>query len=157
MKPVHNMPFVKTAEGDVVTPDVVAAMSSIVTRQTNGQLYETQSGLDALRQCSTVIVEDDTVPQGFDEGYVYDGGPGNLFTAMYGDGGSELTVASYGYLRMFNQTQVTREKHFTSHRPPGKYSLWAPTRRSRQGGVALGEMEIQAGVESGLANCIREI
>lgn len=157
IKPVHSMPFIKTKEGDTIVPDLVVAMSSITTRQTNGQLYETQCGIDALRNSAIFMFKDDPYPQSFDEGYVYDGETGDLFTTLFAGGSDEITVASYGYLRMFNQTQMTRERHFTSHRSPGKYSLRTPVRRSKGGGVALGEMEVQVGIASGLANCMREI
>lgn len=80
----------------------------------------------------------------------------NTLTIM-GDGSVCPTKTTYGFLRMVPQTHMTRERHFTSHREAGERNLRTPTRRSRGGGVAIGEMEIQVATASGLSNTIREI
>lgn len=79
IKPVEDLPIVETSEGDSVTPDIVVAMSSIVSRQTNGQHYESQSGIKALRNCGIVIVESHSVSKEFDEVEIINGRTGEYF------------------------------------------------------------------------------
>lgn len=67
------------------------------------------------------------------------------------------TAVSFGYNRMFAQTQMSRERHHTSHLSPGGRSLRTTSGRSRGGGVAWGEMDIQASVAAGLVHCNEEI
>lgn len=45
----HNMPIAHQPDQGDVVPDVVVAMSSIVTQQTNGQLYEAAKVMSALK------------------------------------------------------------------------------------------------------------
>ncbi len=67
------------------------------------------------------------------------------------------TEASLGYVRVCNQSQMTRERHFTSHRSMGRNTLRTPTRRSRGGALRDGEMEVQAMTASGLSACTEEL
>lgn len=159
----ENMPIAYHPEHGQITPDVVVAMSSIVTRQTNGQMYEAASTLShmaAKSKLPAVINACDIADIG-DEFTVTDGNTGmSYMTAVVDDDGKfsmQETKASMGFVRMFNQTQMTRERHHISHISPGTRSVRTQTGRTRGGGVAWGEMEVQALSSSGLQHCNAEI
>lgn len=158
-----DMPIAHHPTQGTVIPDVVVAMSSIVTRQTNGQLYEAakamsvmQSGTSApavVRACETTDLGEDVE--------VFSGITGERYaTATYDSNGKlkmKPTRATLGMVRMFNQTQMTRERHHVSHLGPGKRAVRTQTGRTRGGGVAWGEMEVQALSSAGLHSCDEEI
>jgi hypothetical protein len=159
----EDMPIARHPKHGTIVPDVVVAMSSIVTRQTNGQLYEIAASLSAMaNKCNLpVIVNACDVADVGDEFTVIDGSTGMPFTtAITDDNGNikmEPTKASMGFVRMFNQTQMTRERHHVSHITPGSRSVRTQTGRTAGGAVAWGEMEIQALSSSGLQHCNAEI
>lgn len=158
-----DMPIAYHPKHGTIVPDVVVAMSSVVTRQTNGQLYETAASLSAMANKSDVpvIVSASDVADIGDEFTVTDGLTGTLHTtAVIDDNGNinmEPTRASMGFVRMFNQTQMTRERHHVSHIAPGSRSVRTQTGRTAGGAVAWGEMEVQALSSSGLQHCNAEI
>jgi hypothetical protein len=152
-----DMPIAHMDDGQTYIPDIVVAMSSIICRQTNGQLYETQHGLDVLKNNAFRIVGDNDTLDNFEEVYVTDGMTGKYFTTIDANENIIPTRASFGYVRVNNQTQMTREKHHTSSKSVGKHTAKTPVRRSRGGGVTLGEMEIQAALSSGLRNIVTEL
>lgn len=159
----EDMPVAHHPVHGIIVPDVVVAMSSIVTRQTNGQLYEIAASLSAMaNRCNLpVIVNACDVADVSDEFTVVDGSTGLPFTtAVIDDNGTttmQKTRASMGFVRMFNQTQMTRERHHVSHITPGSRSVRTQTGRTRGGAVAWGEMEVQALSSSGLQCCDSEI
>ena len=161
MRP-EDLPIIRT-KGYQLIPDVVVAMSSIVTRQTNGQLYEAAKTLELLSTSARIpcVVSDNERADVSQDFTVLDGHTGKPWTTEFiRDDGSvsvELTAVSFGYTRMFAQTQMSRERHHTSHLSPGGRSLRTTTGRSRGGGVAWGEMDVQASVAAGLVNCNEEI
>lgn len=160
---VEDMPQIVLEDGETMIPDVVVAMSSIICRQTNGQLYDAQASLNAVRDGKSKVVRETDIPESFDECYVMDSRTGKMHvTWVYEDGDmkkprARLTRASFGFPRMFNQTQMTRERHFTFSRDVGPGNLRTPTRRSRGGGVTFGEMEVQAACAAGLSFSVAEI
>ncbi|KAF2861616.1 hypothetical protein K470DRAFT_256745 [Piedraia hortae CBS 480.64] len=115
------MPVAHSAKHGTIIPDVVVAMSSLVTRQTNGQLYEAACALTHISMGSRlpVAVDADAVFDVNDEFTVTDATTGEPYmTAVVGDDGEiymQETLATLGIVRMFNQTQMTRERHHVSH------------------------------------------
>lgn len=145
----EDMPVAYTSCGAIV-PDVVVAMSSITTRQTNGQMYESAHALNVVRDGGPVpaVVHNGNRFTDFEDVSVRRGATGKLFmTAVRNDANATelaLTKATIGMVRMFNQTQMSRERHHVSHLSMSKYTLRTPTGRAKGGAVAWGEMEVQA-------------
>ncbi|OBR02035.1 DNA-directed RNA polymerase [Colletotrichum higginsianum IMI 349063] len=140
----EDMPQAITDAGGVVVPDMVVAMSSIICRQTNGQLYETHKSMESARLAAMSIAQAGERWDVTEKVTVMKGSSGRMYHTCLANGTMELTKASLGFLRVRNQTQMTRER---------KNTLQTPTRRTRGGGVAYGEMEVQAAVAAGLTNC----
>jgi hypothetical protein len=160
----EDMPICYTKDGRRIIPDILVAVQSIISRQTVGQVYETGAGMEAVRaSLKTVIAEVDKASSLGDEVRVMDGRTGQWCkTVMTPKDGLDHPVlrsskATLGYVRLMNQSQMTRERHFTSHRSVGPNTLRTPTRRSKGGALRFGEMEVQAAVASGLAMCAEEI
>lgn len=141
VKPYDDMPVAVLKTGESIIPDMVVAMSSIICRQTNGQLYETHRAVNAIQESKIQTIEAGETSSVMDEVYVRSGTTGKMYTtAVGGSGRMSLTKASLGFIRVHNQTQMTRERHFTSHRKVKSSTLRTPTSRPRGGGVALGGM-----------------
>lgn len=161
---MEDMPVCYAKDGTTIIPDVIMAVSSIVTRQTLGQVYESGASLERIKDPSLdpVIPPDATAPLGEDV-RVMDGRTGEFYTtALHGEAGPgsiELkeTVSTIGFVRVCNQSQMTRERHFTSHRSMTSRTLRTPVRRSRGGALKEGEMEVQATVAAGLVSCVSEL
>ena len=161
--PYEEMPIAIHPTHGKIIPDIIMAMSSVVTRQTNGALYEAARSLSAISQYETlpIVTESGDRCSVEDEFKVISGATGKPFyTLIYDDTGTirrVTTRATAGFVRIFNQTQMSRERHQVSHVSPGKYSLRTPDGRRRGGGVAWGEMEVQASSAAGLQCCDEEI
>ena len=161
--PFEDMPIVYHPVHGNVVPDVVMAMASVINRQTNGQLYEACKAMSILRDKGSIpsVVKEGDIFDVSDECGVSRGSTGEAFRTAYrsADGSVKLrpTRATFGYMRMYSQTQKSRERHQVSHLSPGRNTLRTPTGRARGGGVACGEMEVQAGTAAGLHNCVSEI
>ena len=154
--PAADMPFGITDGGVTVSFDIVMAISSITNRQTNGQVYEACAGVDALEQCSPQTSGRHR-PRLDRDVIICDGRTGDEMRTVFGDDTVEVSRATYGFTRVFSQTQMVRERHHATHLVPGERSITAPTGRSRGGAVKLGEMEFQAMVSSGLTSCAAEL
>lgn len=161
----ENMPVCRTRDGQQIVPDVIMAVASIVRRQTVGQIYESGAGIQRIKDPSRsrVVLPDEVASLG-EEVSVMDGRTSKLYNTLLssedrgcGTVSLEQTVATLGFVRMFNQSQMTRERHFTSHRSMKSATLRTPVKRSRGGAVREGEMEIQATVAAGLVNCAEEL
>lgn len=165
--PYEDMPVCLLNDGTSMIPDVVMAMSSIITRQTLGQLYESAACWKALRgDRSNTVVETGETEDLSEEVVVLDGCTGEPYHSLVvpsdKDGKDtaprkKLTRATLGFMRMFNQSQMTRERHFTSHRSMTENTLRTPTKRSKGGSLNQGEMEVQASVAAGLISCTSEL
>lgn len=159
----EDMPVVVDKRGVEMIPDVVVAMSSIVTRQTNGQLYETAHALSLLKDCNALpaVCEPGEAFDKFESCTVLRGTNRKPFTTLTtlsnGSQHEAPTLATFGYVRMFSQTQKSRERHQVSHLSLGPGTLRTTTGRSRGGAVAFSEMDIQASVAAGLKSCCAEI
>lgn len=157
----EDMPICYTEDGDQITPDFIFAGSSIINRLTAGQIFESGASIARIQTPSNdmVILPDQEAPP-CKRARVIDGKNGLYFTTVRGSLESpslEGTEASLGYVRILNQSQMTRERHFTSHRSVHSNTLRTPVRRSKGGGVRDGEMEIQAMVAAGLSACSEEL
>ncbi|GJD05433.1 DNA-directed RNA polymerase [Colletotrichum higginsianum] len=117
----EDMPQAITDAGGVVVPDMVVAMSSIICRQTNGQLYETHKSMESARLAAMSIAQAGERWDVTEEVTVMKGSSGRMYHTCLANGTMELTKTSLG--------------------------------RTRGGGVAYGEMEVQAAVDAGLTNC----
>ncbi|KIW35722.1 uncharacterized protein PV06_11937, partial [Exophiala oligosperma] len=161
--PYESMPVAYSEKHGNIIPDVVVAMSSIVTRQTNGQLYESALALSLLHRGSSRchVVKPGEVVDIDDEFNVINPISGRHYTTLVYDNSGEMkrVVArvSIGVVRMFNQTQMSRERHHVSHAKVSKYTLRTPEGRSRGGGVAWGEMEAQISSAAGYQHTNEEI
>lgn len=154
--PVEDMPYGITGTGEVVYFDIIMAISSVVNRQTNGQIYEAVSGLQAIRN-GVPTVTDDTKPCIEEEVTLIDGATGRVGATVLE--GKRITVsrATWGFTRVYSQTQMVRERHHATHFVPSQRAVTAPTGRSRGGGVKAGEMEFQAMISIGLVSCAKEL
>lgn len=154
--PPDDMPYGLTRDGDIIYFDIIMAISSVVNRQTNGQVYEAALGVSALRKGAPVIYcgEKPDIEQ---EVTLVDGITGRENVTVLD--GRELVVsrATFGFTRALSQTQMVRERHHVTHFVPGARSITAPKGRSRGGPVRLGEMDIQAMVSIGLVSCAKEL
>lgn len=161
----EDMPVCCTKDGQQIVPDVVMAVASIVRRQTVGQVYESGAGIQRIKNPGmSRVVESDEVADLGEEVDVLDGRNAKFYRTLLSSTGKgedkvslERTKATMGFVRMFNQSQMTRERHFTSHRSMRSTTLRTPVKRSRGGAVREGEMEIQATVAAGLVNCAEEL
>lgn len=157
----EDMPVCRLKDGQQIIPDVVVAVGSIVSRQTVGQVYESGAGIQRLSDPSmSDVVQADEVRSIGEEVSVTDGATGRRYrTALVKDGSPVLegTLATLGFVRMFNQSQMTREKHFTSHRSMTAHTLRTPVKRSKGGALKEGEMEVQATIAAGLHLCVEEL
>jgi hypothetical protein len=152
----ENMPIAYNPDHGQIIPDIVMGMSSVVTRQTNGLLYEAARSLSLFknRESLPYVVHHKDRPDLNDEFIVRSGETGKIFrTLVYKDNGDtcfQVTKASLGIVRVFNQTQMSRERHQISHIEVSKYALRTPDGRARGGGVGWGEMEVQSTSSAGL-------
>lgn len=154
--PVEDMPYGITDTGEVIYFDIVMAISSVVNRQTNGQIYEAVSGLQAIRN-GTHTVTDATKPCIEEEVTLIDGATGREGTTILEGNVITISRATWGFTRVFSQTQMVRERHHATHFVPGQRSITAPTGRSRGGGVKAGEMDFKAMISIGLVSCAKEL
>lgn len=161
--PYEDMPRAYSAKHGIIVPDIVMAMSSVVTRQTNGVLYEAAKSLTCLHEnaplpqviqpCETADVDDEFIAISGITGEPYR-------TILFDDNGNprwENTLVTVGFNRVMNQTQMSRERHQISHVSAGRWSTRTTDGRARGGGVAKGEMEGQAMSSAGLQYCDDEL
>lgn len=157
----QDLPMCVASDGTEIIPDVIVATSSIVTRQTLGQIYESVRGMQRLADPDIPDVVEIDEPVDISEDVLVLSPKTGLPYETAVEFNEETTLVetrgTVGFVRMFNQTQMTREKHFTSHRSMTKNTLRTPVRRSRGGAPRLGEMEVQALVAAGLAKCTEEL
>lgn len=155
IKSYEDMPRALLRNRSTAVSDMVLAMSSIICRQTNGQLYEMHKSVGSLKRSQISVVQAGEKFDVSEEVLVTKSASGKLYMTCFEGGVMRPTRASAGFVRVHNQTQMTRERHFTSHRKIIATTLRTPTRRTRGGGVAYGEKEVQAAVTASLTNCRR--
>ncbi|KAL4766725.1 hypothetical protein BDW60DRAFT_201920, partial [Aspergillus nidulans var. acristatus] len=159
----EDMPVAYSPKHGYIVPDIVMAMSSVITRQTNGVLYEAAKSLSLLHENSSIpsVVNACDIADVSDEFVAMSGVTGELYqTMIYDNNGNaklEPTCVTVGFNRVMNQTQMSRERHQVSHVHVSKNTLRTPDGRARGGGVAWGEMEVQSTSSAGLQSCDCEI
>lgn len=159
----ENMPIAYHPVHGQIIPDIVMGMSSVVTRQTNGLIYEAVKSLTLFAKSAPLpyIAKYGDRPCIDDEFTVMSGKTGIMFRTLvyntYGNIRLDITKATLGIIRVFNQTQMSRERHQISHIKASKYSLRTSDGRARGGGVSWGEMEVMSTSSAGLHCCDDEI
>src|SRR4051812_30785252 len=132
------MPFGVTDAGEVIYFDIIMAISSVVNRQTNGQIYEAVSGLQAIRNGEPTVT-DGTKPNIEEEVTLIDGAMGREGITVLEGKTIVVSRATWGFTQVHSQTQMIRERHHVTHFVPGKRSTTGPKGRSR--GEALGQVK----------------
>lgn len=82
----EDMPQAVTADGSVVVPDMVVAMSSITCRQTNDQPYETHESLDSVKSGTTSVAGVRETANLDEQLTVMKGTSGKMYTTCKADG-----------------------------------------------------------------------
>jgi hypothetical protein len=155
--PFYDLPMIVMPDGSSFTADLYMAVGSVTSRQTVGQILESSAALKAAREGHMNKVED-PLEQGTEEcEYLISGETGRVIVSALPDGKVVPIKASVGITRVFNQTQLTRERHHLSHMSEGKYSLGTTSGRAAGGGVATAEMDFHAMFSSGMLNCAQEL
>lgn len=152
----RNLPMV-VAENFNMPVDLYMTASSVTSRQTLGQLFESTAGIKVLKEGIRDFVPDTNFGQVNECKRLLDGITGEIMTYIDDTGRRHVLKASYGCARVFNQTQLTRERHHLTHNTECKYSLSTSSGRAAGGGVATSEMDFHAMYTSGLLNCSQEI
>lgn len=157
LMPVEDLPVIIMPDGTTMVADIYMAVSSITSRQTVGQILESSSAYCAARDAHTDMIADDTDMEPIECKYLLDGGTGQIMTGVTPAGNRVVLKASVGIIRVFNQTQLTRERHHLTHLTEGKYSLGTASGRTAGGGVATSEMDFHAMFSSGMTGCAQEL
>ncbi len=155
--PQEDLPILVMEDGSTFNADLYIAVGSIVSRQTNGQIYDSAHGLKGARSGKLLAVggEIDTSTESC--AYVLNPTTGEIIMKMLPSGTIEPVRATVGITRIINQTQMTRERHHLTHRSEGKYSTGTRPGRADGGGVAAAEMDFHAMFASGLYACGQEL
>jgi hypothetical protein len=154
---VHDLPVIVMKNGSTMIADAYMAVGSIVSRQTNGQIYESASGWKGAREGKLQTVDQVETTDTDECDYVYSARTGKTIMREMPSGKIEPIRATVGMTRFLNQTQTTREKHHFTHRPEGKYSTGTRSGRADGGGVAASEMDFHVMYSSGLYACAQEL
>lgn len=155
--PIEDLPMIVMKDGSSFNADIYIAVGSIVSRQTNGQIYESGVALNAAKT-GNMYTTGSGVPTETEEcDYIMDSTTGELIMRQLSSGVVEPIRATVGITRLLNQTQMTRERHHLTHRSEGKHSLGTAPGRAQGGGVAISEMDLHAMYSSGLYGCAQEL
>lgn len=120
--PYEDLPMIVMKDGTALIADLYMAVGSVVSRQTVGQIYEAGAGWRAARTGNIAIadISDNAIE---DCDYIMDPITGEIITSELPDGSIQSIQATIGITRVFNQTQLTIERHHLTHSSAGKYSL----------------------------------
>lgn len=155
--PMEDLPMVVMPDGQTFTADLYIAVGSITSRQTVGQMYESGAAYRAVRDSEVDKVESSSEMKTEECKYLMDGISGQIIMTELENGKIRPVEASVGFIRVFNQTQLTRERHHLTHSSEGKFSVGTTPGRSRGGGIATSEMDFHAMFSSGLIHCAQEL
>lgn len=154
----EDLPMIVMKDGSSFVADLYMAVGSVVSRQTNGMIIESELAMRGAMKGEKVTVgyADDC---DLDEcAYLMNGITGQPMTCQFSeDSPVTLMKASVGMIRVINQTQMTRERHHLTHNSEGKRSLGTTSGRAAGGGVAAAEMDFHAMFSSGLLGCAQEL
>lgn len=161
----EDMPYGIDENGEVIKFDMVISLPSIANRLTDGQYYEMVSGAKSTREGKRLVIAPADSPVEHMETVIYDGVTGQILVRTDEDNmkgmesweGDIPVMASWGICRVWQMTQMTFDKQHYTHNTAGKYSVNTTTGRTAGGGIREGEMELHAGVSSGLLSCKEEI
>lgn len=161
----QDMPYGIDENGEVLRFDMIISMSSIANRLTEGQYYEMIAGARAVREGRRLIIAPGEYETEHTETVVYSGTTGELITRPDEDNvpgmeewdGDIPILASWGICRVWAMTQLSFDKQHYTHNTSSKYTINTLTGRTAGGGIREGEMELHAGVSSGLIHCKKEI
>ncbi len=154
--PQENLPMIVLKDGSIFHADLYIAVGSIVSRQTNGQIFESAHGLRAAREGKLYTTQPTFDPSSEECDYVMNPMTGKIITRELPSGTIEPIRATIGITRIINQTQMTRERHHLTHRSEGKGSTGTHSGRADGGGVAASEMDFQVMYAKGLYSCAQE-
>lgn len=143
--------------GNPIHFDIIISLSSVVNRQTNGHYYEMVAAVEALRTGKRVVVDAFDECNSHTETELYDGRTGDILTRIDDDGDEVPVMASWGFSRVRQMTQLTEDKQHYTHKTAGPYAMSAPSRRSAGGGPKYGEMERLGGDAGGFKRMPEEI
>jgi DNA-directed RNA polymerase beta subunit len=155
--PQLDCPPVIMKDGTTMMPDLYMAVGSVVSRQTIGQVLESGVALCAARDGAMGVTADINDVNLEECDYMLDPWTGEPILVELPNGRMQPARATIGIIRVFNQTQMTRERHHLTHKSEGKYSLGTTPGRAAGGGVAAAEMDFHAMFSSGLLSCAQEL
>ena len=155
--PQHELPVIVMQNGTQMIADLYIAVGSIVSRQTNGQIYESAYGLRGALDGIRPIVGEAYNTDSEECKYLIKSTSGSIIHRQLPSGIVEPVRATVGITRVISQTQMTRERHHFTHRSEGKYSTGTHSGRADGGGVSASEMDFHAMYSSGLLSCAQEI
>ncbi|TQS34279.1 hypothetical protein Golomagni_05344 [Golovinomyces magnicellulatus] len=133
------------------------AVGSVTSRQTMGLVFESSQAYltamlgtrdNAAQEREIGLVECD---------YLISGETGDIMERFLKDKTKVELQASVGFARVFNQTQLTRERHHLTHSSENKYSLGTSSGKAAGGGIATSEMDFHAMFSSGMVVCAQEL
>lgn len=153
----ENLPLIVMKDGTTLVADIYIAVGSVVTRQTNGQVYESQGGLNAVRSGKIQIASEIKSTDTEECAYIMNGKKGHVIMRELPSGKVEPIRATIGFTRVINQTQMTRERHHLTHKSEGRGSLGTTPGRASGGGVSVSELNFHAMYSSGLYGCAQEL
>lgn len=155
--PLINLPIIVMNDGSSFTADLYIAVGSIVSRQTNGQIFESGCAWRAARDGVPRAIADTSDISTEECSYLLKGLSGKIMQCQLETGEVRPIKATVGMTRVINQTQMTRERHHLTHSSEGMRSLGTTPGRANGGGVAAAEMDFHAMYSSGLYGCAQEI
>lgn len=155
--PYEDLPTIVLKDGSIMVADLYMAVGSVLPRQTNGQIYESEAGLQSARNGHICTVDKVMSTDTEECDYIINSVTGHIIMKQGPSGKVSPVHATIGITRIINQTQMTRERHHLTHRPEGKYSTGTKAGRADGGGVALSEMDFHAMFSSGLYGCAQEL
>lgn len=154
----EDLPLIVMKDGSSFTADLYMAVGSIVSRQTNGMIIESELAMRGAMDGKKVTVgySDDCDLDECD--YLINAMTGKPMTCKFNDRDNiSIMKASVGMIRVINQTQMTRERHHLTHNSEGKRSTGTTAGRAAGGGVAASEMDFHAMFSNGLIGCAQEM
>ncbi len=155
--PYEDLPVITMPDNTTFVADLYMAVGSVVSRQTNGQIYESGAGWGAAKTGTPGYIATPQDVHMEECSRIISGIDGSHIVCQSTDGTIENVKATVGITRVLNQTQLTRERHHLTHNIEGKHSLGTAPGRASGGGVAVGEMEFHAMFSSGLYGCAQEL
>lgn len=153
----EDLPILIMKDGSEFIADIYIAVGTIVSRQTNGQIYESGYGLRGARDgvMHTVREPDNTHTDTCE--YIMDPCTGKVIYRQIPSGKVEPIRATVGITRIIAQTQMTRERHHLTHKSEPALSTGTHSGRADGGGVRTAEMDYHAMYASGLRSCSQEL